>query len=253
VRLPTSTLALVFARSFFLQAAWNRRGMQNLGFAYAIDPALAELYADPEKLAEARRRHLGFFNCQPYLAAAILGGAIHHEEKIARGEEPATAVVQYKSTLQGPLAAIGDGFFWTALRPFFGAAGAVAALTFGLWGVAFVLVVYNVVHLSMRAWFLKVGYDKGDGVVAVIARRNLPVHADRLRAVGAGLSGLSGAVWMTHDVFAEGVEPQMVGFAVAVLGYLGLSRGGRVLPLSYAVVVLGTLGAFLATRIRAGF
>ena len=42
----------------FLQAAWNRRGMQNLGFAYAIDPALRRLYADPARRTAALRRHL---------------------------------------------------------------------------------------------------------------------------------------------------------------------------------------------------
>ncbi len=45
-RVPPAILARVFWRCLFLQAAWNRRGMQNLGFAYAIDPALRALYPD---------------------------------------------------------------------------------------------------------------------------------------------------------------------------------------------------------------
>ena len=127
-RLPRATLARVFWRCLFLQAAWNRRGMQNLGFAYAIDPALRRLYPEEGARVDALRRHLGFFNCHPYMAAAIVGGAIHHEEKVAAGEEPGAQPLMYKQTLQGPLAAIGDGFFWTALRPFFGAAAGVGAL-----------------------------------------------------------------------------------------------------------------------------
>ena len=39
-------LLRVFFRSLFLQAAWNPRGMQNLGFADAMEPALADLYPD---------------------------------------------------------------------------------------------------------------------------------------------------------------------------------------------------------------
>ena len=70
---PPVTLRRVFWRCLFLQAAWNRRGMQNLGFAYAIDPALRRLYDDPGARAEALRRHLGTFNCHPYTAAAIVG------------------------------------------------------------------------------------------------------------------------------------------------------------------------------------
>ena len=34
------TLWRVFYRSLFLQASWNPRGMQNLGLAYALYPAL---------------------------------------------------------------------------------------------------------------------------------------------------------------------------------------------------------------------
>ena len=131
VSVPPVTLRRVFWRCLFLQAAWNRRGMQNLGFAYAIDPALRRLYADPGKRSEALRRHLATFNCHPYTAAAIVGGAIHHEERVAAGEEPPGAPLAYKQVLQGPLAAVGDGFFWAGLRPFFGALAAVGTLALG--------------------------------------------------------------------------------------------------------------------------
>ena len=137
-KVPRATLARSFWRCLFLQAAWNRRGMQNLGFAYAIDPALRALYPEPARREGALGRHLQFFNCHPYMAGAILGGAIHHEERVAAGAEPGAQPLQYKQTLQGPLAALGDGFFWTALRPFFGALGAVGALAFGfpaVWAV----------------------------------------------------------------------------------------------------------------------
>ena len=75
-RVPASTLLRVFWRCLFLQASWNRRGMQNLGFAYSIDPALRRLYPDPVARRDALRRHLGLFNCHPYMASAIVGGAI---------------------------------------------------------------------------------------------------------------------------------------------------------------------------------
>src|SRR5439155_670898 len=71
-RVSVGAVGRVFLRSMFLQAAWNPRGMQNLGFADAISPALAELYPDPVERAKAVARHLEFFNCHPYLAAAIL-------------------------------------------------------------------------------------------------------------------------------------------------------------------------------------
>src|SRR5262249_19133116 len=86
-RRRVSPLALlrVLWRSLFLQAAWNPHGMQNLGFAFAMEPALGELYPDASARARAAQRHLEFFNCHPYLAAAIVGGAVRLEEEVARG------------------------------------------------------------------------------------------------------------------------------------------------------------------------
>ena len=61
-RVSLFVLLRVFWRSLFLQAAWNPRGMQNLGFAFAMQPALRELYPDRAARARAAERHLEFFN-----------------------------------------------------------------------------------------------------------------------------------------------------------------------------------------------
>src|SRR5437773_5720623 len=131
-RVSTGTLARVFWRSLFLQASWNPRGMQNVGFADAIAPALEELYPDPAERAKAAARHLEFFNCHPYLAAAILGGAVRLEERVAAGEASPQSVSSFKSTLGPPFAALGDGFFWLALRPTSALAAAVTEPFLGL-------------------------------------------------------------------------------------------------------------------------
>jgi PTS system mannose-specific IID component len=234
VRLPRPTLLRVFWRCLFLQASWNRRGMQNLGFAYAIDPALKQLYASEPAREEALQRHLKFFNCHPYMAAAILGGAIHHEEKVAAGLEPGPAALDYKATLQGPLAAVGDGFFWTALRPFLGAVAAVGALITGWPAVVAALLVYNAVHLALRWALFRAGYEKGDGVVADIARLSLPRLADRLRLLGALLCGTAVGLLALRAGASPGITA--AGLAVlagAALGWLALARGVPLLPLAY--------------------
>src|SRR5204863_5273535 len=125
-QVSTRALTRVFFRSLFLQAAWNPRGMQNIGFADAIAPALADLYPDRAERARAAERHLEFFNCHPYLAAAIVGGAVRLEEEVARGAAEPRTVSAFKSALASPFAALGDGFFWLALRP---AAALIAAVT----------------------------------------------------------------------------------------------------------------------------
>lgn len=182
-------LARVFFRSFFLQAAWNPRGMQNLGFADAMEPALHELYPDSTARARAVARHLEHFNCHPYFAAAILGGAVRLEERVARGEVGEESVSAFKRALGPPFAALGDGFFWLALRP---AAALVAAVTepyFGLWSVAIFLALYNAVHLPVRLWLFLVGYRRGEEVVDAVARARFASSTQLLKTCAAALAG----------------------------------------------------------------
>jgi PTS system mannose-specific IID component len=250
--IPRRTLARVFWRCLFLQAAWNRRGMQNLGFAFAIDPALRALYPEPERRREALRRHLCFFNCHPYTAAAILGGAIHHEERVARGEEPTRGPADYKATLQGPLAAVGDGFFWTALRPFLGAAAALGTLLVGWPAVVAALVLYNALALWLRARLFLAGYRGGDAVVGEISRLALPRAAGRLRDAGAAACGLAAAAVAGRAWGSAGWVAAAVALAAAALGWVAMGRGMRPLPAAYAAAAAGAAASLLATLGRGG-
>ena len=198
--LPASTLARVVLRSLLLQSSWNRRGMQNLGVAFALWPAIEQLYPDPQSRTRAAARHLAFFNTHPYLASAILGGALFHEEKVARGEEAPEAVEAFKSALMGPFAAVGDSFFWLSLRPFAGMVAALLAPWIGLWAVLAFLALYNVPHLGFRLSLFLDGYRRGDRVVERVARAALPKWGARLRtvsAVGGGVAVVVGVFLIT--------------------------------------------------------
>jgi PTS system mannose-specific IID component len=250
-RLRFSTLARVFVRSLALQASWNRRGMQNLGFAYAIWPALEVLYPDPERRLAAARRHLAFFNTHPYLASAILGGAIYHEERAARGEEPPEAVERFKQALMGPLAAVGDSFYWLSLRPFAGAVAAMLAPFIGLWSVALFLFAFNLPHVAMRFHLFIRGYRAGDRVVESVARAGLPAKGARLRVATAALGGMAaafGGLFAAGQAF-PGVAPPVPAWlaatAAAATGagsFWFLGRRGPVLAGYLAILV----GLFLA-------
>jgi mannose PTS system EIID component len=249
-KVPPRILVRIFWRCLFLQAAWNRRGMQNLGFAYAIDPALRALYPEPERREEALRRHLGFFNCHPYMAAAIVGGAVHHEEKVASGAEPGAQPLQYKHTLQGPLAALGDGFFWTALRPFFGAAAALGALLVGWPAIVGAIVVYNAIHLALRIRLFRAGYLKGDAIVGDISRLGLPSSADRLRAAGAAVCGVAAGVVVLRSAAVSGGAIAVLAVVAAAAGYAALARGARLLPAAYVAVLAGIGAAVVVGRLH---
>ncbi len=249
---PRPVLARCFARGLLLQAAWNRRGMQNLGFAFAIDPALRALYPEPARRAEALARHLAFFNCHPYTAAAILGGAIHHEERVAAGDEPPAAPTAYKTMLQGPLAAIGDGFFWTALRPFFGALSVLLAVLVGWPALVLTVVAYNAIHLALRVGLFRAGYREGDAVVSSVARLSLPAAAERLRVAGAALCGLCVAALALRAYGLPRMGAATISALAAAAGYAVLGRGLRVLPATYAAIMAGAGAGLIASRLYGG-
>ena len=242
-RVSRGGLARVFLRSLFLQAAWNPRGMQNVGFADAIGPALAELYPDPAERAKAAARHLEFFNCHPYLAAAILGGAVRLEERVASGELAAPEVSRFKSALGPPFAALGDGFFWLALRPTAALAAAVTEPFLGLGCVLVFLGLYNSVHLAARIWLFATGYTRAEGVVEAVGRAHFSSGTPLLKACGAVLAGaLAGrsmlAAGLPDRPFHVLLVASTIVAAVALLPRLGVTRA------VYLALLLGlALGA----------
>ncbi|HZH02255.1 MAG TPA: PTS system mannose/fructose/sorbose family transporter subunit IID, partial [Myxococcaceae bacterium] len=240
----------VFFRSMFLQAAWNPQGMQNLGLAYAVFPALAELYPGREAQNAALQRHLSFFNTHPYVAAAIIGGVLHHEVRIARGGEGPERVVAFKAALMGPLAALGDGFFWLSLRPAVGAVSAALVPLLGWRAPVLFLVLYNVVHLGLRAWLYRLGLRAGDRLVSELARQNLPVRGTRLRVLTA-LSAGGAAAWLAIGFGAQEGGEWAVALSAGCLllgaaSYAAVSRASLRLGALYLAAALAVVaGAFL--------
>ena len=236
-------LARVFWRSLFLQASWNPRGMQNVGFADAIEPALDELYPDPALRAKAAARHLEFFNCHPYLAAAILGGAVRLEERVANGDAQAASVSSYKSTLGPPFAALGDGFFWLALRPTAALAAAATEPFLGLGCVVVFLALYNSVHLATRVWLFVTGYARAEGVVEAVGKAHISAGTPLLKGCGAVLAGGLAA----RSVLATGLPAHpwqaLLVLSTIVAAFVLLPRLG-VTRCVYIALVLGlALGA----------
>jgi len=226
--LGRGVLLRVFLRSLFLQASWNPQGMQNLGLAYALYPALERLYPEQQALEAAVRRHLVFFNTHPYVAAAIVGGVLYHEQRIARGEEPPDKVVAFKAALMGPLAALGDGFFWLSLKPATGAVCAALVPVLAAWAAVLFLFLYNLVHLTLRARLYLLGLTLGDRLVEAVARANLPSRGAKLRAVAAACAG---------------------GLAAWLAVSFGTNAGGRFAPLlSAGCLALGVVSYLLVAR-----
>ncbi|MGT2753613.1 PTS system mannose/fructose/sorbose family transporter subunit IID [Streptococcus ovis] len=155
----------VWWRSQFLQGSWNYERMQNLGWAYALIPAIKKLYTSKEDQAAALERHLEFFNTHPYVAAPIIGVTLALEEEKANGTEIEDAAIQgVKIGMMGPLAGIGDPVFWFTVRPILGALGASLAASGNLIGPLLFFFGWNAIRMAFLWYTQEFGYKAGSEI-----------------------------------------------------------------------------------------
>ncbi|HEX6309861.1 MAG TPA: PTS system mannose/fructose/sorbose family transporter subunit IID [Longimicrobiales bacterium] len=158
-RLPKRVIWQVFLRSFAIQGSWNYRTLQGSGFAYALMPVLRWVHGDGERLQQAVVRHTGVFNAHPYLSGIALGAVARME---LDGEDPAL-IDRFKAALRGSLGTLGDRIVWAGWRPACVLLGIVVLMTThsAAAGVLSFLLVYNIGHLALRWWALRIGFDGG--------------------------------------------------------------------------------------------
>lgn len=233
-------LGRVYLRSLLLQASWSYEGMQSLGFAYALDPALRRLHGDGPARKEGLLRHLEFFNTHPVLASAILGCVARLEEEGGAGG--AAGVRRLKAALMGPCGAIGDSLYWGALKPLFALIALHGAVTGHLWAPAVLVGGFGTANLLGRAVALWLGYRRGERIVEALSRWNLPRWALWVKGLCAVLLGTLMMVQLRAAPL-EGWDLNPLGWALGVWGFvLGLSwlvaRGLRPIWIVYGAALV---------------
>lgn len=165
LQLSKSDRQKVWWRSTFLQGSWNYERMQNLGWAYALIPAIKKLYTSKEDRAAALERHLEFFNTHPYVAAPIIGVTLALEEERANGAEiDGTAIQGVKIGMMGPLAGVGDPVFWFTVRPILGALGASLAMAGNIVGPLLFFFGWNIIRMAFLWYTQELGYKAGSEI-----------------------------------------------------------------------------------------
>ena len=165
LQLSKSDRKKVWWRSTFLQGSWNYERMQNLGWAYALIPAIKKLYTSKEDQAAALQRHLEFFNTHPYVAAPIIGVTLALEEERANGAEiDDTAIQGVKIGMMGPLAGVGDPVFWFTVRPILGALGASLAMAGNIVGPLLFFCGWNIIRMAFLWYTQELGYKAGSEI-----------------------------------------------------------------------------------------
>ncbi|MDO5054055.1 MAG: PTS mannose transporter subunit IID [Pasteurella oralis] len=211
-KVTQSDLNAVVRRSNLFQGSWNFERMQALGFAYSMVPVIKRLYPDPDspERKDAVKRHLEFFNTQPFVAAPVLGVTIAMEEERANGKPIDDAAINgIKVGLMGPLAGVGDPIYWGTARPVFAALGAGLAVNGNILGPILFFVLFNLVRLATRYFGVTYGYKKGLDVVGDMSGGLLQKLTEGASILGLFIMGALVQKWTSINVPFVVAEIQM--------------------------------------------
>ena len=255
-----------FWRSFPLQACFCYERMQNVGFAYQMVPALKKLYPDKKEASEALKRHLAIFNTTPAIVTFITGVAIAMEEKFKKAKEAGEEVDEesvnaVKTALMGPLAGIGDSFFWGTFRIIGAGIGCSLAVNGSILGAILFFLIYNIPHLLVRYQGLKIGYKSGvsflesmtkGGVISLLTEVAKVLGLIVVGSMCASMVSLStplvlsiaGAEIVVQEIFDSiitGFLPLMLTLGV----YKLLQKGMKATTILWGMILLGILGSVI--------
>jgi mannose/fructose/N-acetylgalactosamine-specific phosphotransferase system component IID len=226
-----------------LQASFNPRGMQRIGWWYALSPWLRRMNTEARRAWFARERAV--FNTNPYLAPVLLGARCRIEE-----EHTGDLADRVEAAMQRTLGSLGDALFWSAARPVWFLGTAVASIALGpaaaLGGWLSFMVLIGVVHYRGLA----IGYDLGLEVVDRLDSARLHTLALAGRRVAAVLGGAMavGALVLT---VAAGAETLALGSAAGSIALGALLTRVRRGPEWLLVAVM--VGLILLARLSGRF
>ncbi len=251
-----------FWRSFALQGCFNYERMQNVGFCYSMLPVIKRLYKTPEEISAALKRHLSFFNTTPQVVSFITGACIALEEKNKKSEGgfDTSSITALKAALMGPIAGIGDSFFWGTFRIIAAGIGCGLASQGSILGAVLFLLIFNVPHYLARYYGLKLGYKSGIGFIeSVQASGVIELSTNAAKIMGLCVVGAMIASMVTlstplvltmgqttvevqgiFDQILPGILPLGLTFGIYEL----LKKGFKTTTIMFGIILIGIVAAF---------
>lgn len=259
-------LANVFWRSFTLQASESYAHMQALGYAYCMVPILNRVYkGQPEKYSEALLRHTAFFNTTPHVAPFVMGiTAAMEEENAVNADFDDSAINAIKAAMMGPIAGIGDSFYWGTFRVVAAGIGIQFALSGNILGPILYFLIYTALHFLGRYYSTILGYKLGTSFLEDAAT------SDALEkfSMGASIIGLMSIGAMTASLIhfeipavistpsseegqiviqeiLDGIFPGLLPLALTFFVFYLLKKQVKVLYIILGVFVFSILGVYV--------
>lgn len=164
----------MFFSSFILENCYNYERQQALGYAVAMWPAIKRFYKTKEAQAQALVRHMEIFNTTPHLVSFIMGVTAAIEKKASETKNFDYSIINnVKVGLMGPLAGIGDSFFWGTIRVIATGIALSMAQQGNILAPIVFLVLFNVPHLIIRYFGTVWGYKFGVSMISNAGDMNI--------------------------------------------------------------------------------
>ena len=204
-KLTNADIRNIYTRSTFLLGSFNFERMQSMGFCVSMIPTIKRLYSKKEEQAAALKRHLEFFNTQPWVASPIIGVTAAMEQERANGAKDIddAAISGVKVGLMGPLAGVGDPIFWGTLRPVLAALGAGLAISGNLLGPLLFFIGINLCRSLTRWYGFKYGYEKGTEIVNDMGGGRLQKLTQGASILGLFVMGSLVSKWTSINIPLE--------------------------------------------------
>lgn len=225
--LKTSRRCLL--RSGMLNVAYNARGLQSLGFLYAMLPGLREIHKDDAAFAQSCARYSQHFNCHVIWAPFLCGAFLHSERQIASGTIKPEVVSTFKETTLNSLSAVGDSFVSGSLMVSIMLILSCLILLDNPYAVCCFLLIWLSCMFLLKFFSFYLGLARGFTMLRYIRRMNLINKGDYLKIFNGILlaSFLGLALGFPPESAGDGALPSIVWTWFLPIGVM--------LLLSYAV------------------
>ncbi|MEG0540750.1 MAG: PTS system mannose/fructose/sorbose family transporter subunit IID [Angelakisella sp.] len=252
----------IFWNSFLLEACYNYERQQALGFSIGMWPAIKRYYKTKEDQAAALTRHMAIFNTTPHLVPAITGVATVLEKQASENPDfDKSTINNVKVGLMGPLAGIGDSFFWGTIRIIATGVGLSLAQQGSFLGAIIFLLMFNIPHLFIRyysgLWGYKLGTGimqnaEGSGFMNMLSRGATIVGLMVIGGMSAGMVKLStplsftiGEAQFAVQTYLDQIFPLLLPLMYTLAMFGLLKKGYKSTTILLITIAVGIVGALI--------
>ncbi|MDR2870429.1 MAG: PTS system mannose/fructose/sorbose family transporter subunit IID [Deferribacteraceae bacterium] len=233
------SIFLLIVKSFFYQGNYNTENMQGTGFAWLARPILKRRGIT---LSEEHDKELGaYFNTNPSFVTALLGIFLKECQNGNNG-------IMAKNAYSSAFAALGDSFFWHALRPLLCFVSIFLVLYVSPWGIAIYPIVYGGFHILFLFFGGLVGSVLGLNTITLFNRFRFKEWANIVDKVSIFIIGALIVKGLEYSSSYEASDNMLLVTVLAFAAFIGgvfvYNKVSRpVFAMGLLILLLATLGA----------